>query len=59
MGLKIAYQNVGGSAENANVFLEWCAEKKIDIGFIGKNRKIRTITHSFDMAWRAFQKRGE
>ena len=22
MGLKIAYQNVGGSAENANVFLE-------------------------------------
>ena len=36
MGLKVAYQNVGGSAENANVFLEWCGKENIDIGFIGE-----------------------
>ena len=58
MGIKIAYQNVGESAENANVFLKWCAEEKIDIGFIGEKWKDKDNNIQFRNGMECVSKKG-
>ena len=58
MGIKIAYQNVGGSAENANVFLEWCGEEKIDIGFIGEKWRDTSNNTQFRQGMECVSKQG-
>ena len=34
--LKLAYQNVCKWSDNAHTFLQWCWEKRVDIGFLGE-----------------------
>ena len=58
MRIKIAYQNVGGSAENANVFLEWYAEEKINIGFIREKWKNKDNNTQFRNGMECVSKKG-
>ena len=50
--LKVAYQNVCKSSTNANTFLQWCWERKVDIVFIGKrwwSGEIKSSTTAMDL----------
>ena len=59
MGLKIAYQNVGGSAENTNVFLEWYERENIDIGFIGEKWRTTNNNTQFRQGMVCISKKGK
>ena len=59
MGLKVAYQNVRGSAKNANVFLKWCGRENINIGFIGEKWRSTDNNTQFRQGMVCISKKGK
>ena len=59
VGLKIAYQNVGGGSDNGNTFLEWCGKLDIDICFIGEAWRNNAGMTQFRTGYTLFAGRGK